>query len=566
MKTRLFFLNILFLILFAALLVRFFSLQVLSQDFYQNLAENQHLLSVMLNPLRGEVYIHDKKNGALIAAIVSIEKNIVFAVPPDIIDSAKTARILAPILEMTESAVMDRISDLDRKWVSIKKQLPESTTIQIEELDLAGIYLQPESHRFYVEGKFASQIFGFVGFQGDVRAGQYGIEKYFEEELAGSEGSLLLESGTTGSWIAGGYRNLIPARDGADIYLTLDRPIQFKAEEIISRVVEIHQADRGSILVMEARTGAILALAQAPSFDPNTFNETEDIAVFRNIAVSDPYEPGSVFKPITMAAALDAEAVEPDTTYEDTGSVTIGKYVIRNSDNKSYGTQSMTQVLEQSLNTGIIFVQNELGPEKFLSALNKFGFGKVSGIKLPAEAKGDISNLRGGGDIHYATAAFGQGITVTMLQLGQAYATIANEGRLTTPYIVEEIVHPDGRIDKFRPKKGEKVISSRAAVTLGAMLVSVVENGHGKQAGVPAYYVGGKTGTAQVASQEVGGYDPNVTIGTFAGFGPINDPKFVIVVRVDNPKTVSFAESTAAPAFGEMAQFLFNYFQIPPSR
>jgi len=198
MRTRLFFLNILFLILLAALLVRFFSLQVLSTDFYQNLAENQHQLSTTLNPVRGEVYIHDRKNDALIPAITSIEKNIVFAVPPEIADPAETARILAPILEMTESEILERITDLDRKWVSIKKQLPESATFQIEDLDLVGIYLQPESHRFYAEGKFASQILGFVGFQGDVRAGQYGIEKYFEEELAGLEGSLLLESDTTG--------------------------------------------------------------------------------------------------------------------------------------------------------------------------------------------------------------------------------------------------------------------------------------------------------------------------------------------------------------------------------
>jgi len=566
MKSRLFILNIIFLLLSAALIVRLFSLQVISHSFYKNLAENQHQSSQTLTPARGEVFIHDQINGGLIPVVTNIEKNIVFAVPPEIEEPTKIARQLAKVLGLSEGEILTKISDQERKWVSIKKELLESESIQVEELDLPGIYLQPENHRFYPEKTFASQVLGFMAFEGDVREGQYGVERYFETELSGVSGSLLLEKDTAGRWIAGGYRKIVPAQDGADVVLTLDRAIQFKAEEVISRTVQAHQADAGSIVVLNPKTGAVLALAQAPSFDPNEFGQTEDISVFRNLAVSDTYEPGSVFKSVTMAAALDAEAVAPDDTYEDKGAVVFDRFTIRNSDNKAHGIQTMTQVLEQSLNTGAIYVQDKTGPEKFLETVRDFGFGEVTGIKLPAEAGGNISNLIGGGDVHYATAAFGQGITVTLMQLAQAFATIANEGRLSTPYIVEKIVYPDGRIDEFKPKKGEQVISFRAATTLGAMLVSVVENGHGKRAGVPEYYVAGKTGTAQVASVGVGGYDPNVTIGTFVGFGPVSDPQFVIAVRVDNPKTVRFAESTAAPAFGEVAQFLFNYYQITPSR
>jgi len=566
MKVRLVILNFIFLILSATLMVRFFSLQVLSHGFYENLADNQHSLSTTLNPVRGEVYIRDEKNGSFVSVVTNVEKNSLFAAPGEIEDPAAAAGALSRALGLGAGEILEKISDPARKWVLIQKELPESVSLEIKELALGGIYLQPENLRHYPEGPFASQVLGFVGFQDDGRAGQYGIEKEYEEELAGLPGSLFLESDTSGTWITGGYRNLVPAQDGADVYLTLDRAIQFKAEEAVSRAVELHQADRGALMVMEAETGAVLAIAQAPGFDPNRYGETEDISVFRNIAVSDSYEPGSVFKPVTMAAALDAEAVTPDMTYEDAGFVAFDDFTIRNSDNKAYGTQTMTQVLESSLNTGVIFAQNQLGPEKFLRALERFGFGETTGIKLPAEAAGDLGNLIGGGDVHYATAAFGQGITATMAQLAQAYATIANQGRLTAPYIVEKIVRPGGDVQAFKPKKGASVISPRAAATLGAMLVSVVENGHGKRAGVPGYFLGGKTGTAQVASREGGGYDPNVTIGTFAGFGPIDDPKFVMVVRIDNPKGVRFAESTAAPVFGEMAQFLFNYFQIPPSR
>lgn len=566
MRSRLFILNIAFIIFTAAVIARLFALQVLSYKFYKNLAENQHQLYKILIPTRGEIFIKEEKNGKVLPVVTNIEEDLVFAVPPEITEKEKTASALATILEIPKAEILEKISQAGRKWVALKKQLPESVSTQIKKMNFKGIYLEPETYRHYPENAFASQVLGFFGFEGERRVGRYGVEEYFESVLEGKAGSLVLDKDISGSWITGSPRQLKPAEDGADIVLTLHRSIQFKAESILKATVERHLADSGSMVVLSPKTGGILAMANYPTFDPNNFNKVEDPALFRNLATSDVYEPGSVFKPITMAGGLESGAIMPDLIYEDKGSVTIDEFVIKNALNKVYGTQTMTQVLEQSINTGAIFAEQKTGKEKFLETVQRFGFGVPTGITLPAEAAGNIDNLVHGGEAHYATASFGQGITVTSLQLAQAFGAIANQGKMMKPHLAESVRYSDGRVQNYPPEEVRQAISPKSANTLAAMLVSVVEKGHGKRAQVPGYYIAGKTGTAQVAKSGEVGYDPDKSIGTFAGFGPVDDPAFVIVVKIVNPKTVRFAESTAAPAFGEMAQFLVNYFQIPPTR
>ncbi|MBI4050842.1 MAG: penicillin-binding protein 2 [Candidatus Doudnabacteria bacterium] len=566
MRTRFVILQIFFVIFSAAVIMRLFSLQVLSHKDYKELAENQHQLYKTLIPIRGEIFIKENKNGKLVAVVTNIDKDLVYAVPPEIAEKEKVAATLAPILEMKKAEILERISDDSRKWVAIKKELSESVAIKIRDLKLTGVYLQPETYRLYPENDFASQVLGFLAYRENQRVGQYGVEEYFEEKLAGKAGSLLVDKDLRGRWIASGVRQIKEAEDGANVILTIDRAVQFKAQSILESTVKLYQADSGSMVVLSPKTGAVLAMANSPSFDPNNFSKVEDLAVFRNGAISDAYEPGSVFKPITMAAGLDAEAITPDMTYEDAGFVVFDEFTIRNANDRVYGTQTMTQVLEQSINTGAIFAVNQAGDRKFLDTVERFGFGRSTGITLPAEVPGDIKNLRGGGEVHYATASFGQGITVTSLQLAQAFGAIANQGKMMRPRILESVEYADGRLEMLGAEEAGQVISAKAANTLSAMLVSVVEKGHGKRAGVPGYYIAGKTGTAQMARLDGPGYDPERTIGTFAGFGPVEDPAFVIVVKIVNPKTVRFAESTAAPAFGELARYLLNYYQIPPTR
>lgn len=226
----------------------------------------------------------------------------------------------------------------------------------------------------------------------------------------------------------------------------------------------------------------------------------------------------------------------------------------------------MITVLDESLNTGAIFAEQQIGNDTFKKYVKDFGFGKSVDLRLPGQVPGNLNNLNQKGNVFFATASFGQGITVTPLQMLQSYTALANGGKMVKPYLVDKIEYPDGTEDVTKPDPGKQVINSKTASTLSAMLVDVVENGHGKKAGVPGYYIAGKTGTAQVASADHAGYDPNRNIGSFIGYGPVDDPKFLMLVRIDNPKDVSFAESSAAPAFSQIASFILNYLQVPPSR
>ena len=316
---------------------------------------------------------------------------------------------------------------------------------------------------------------------------------------------------------------------------------------------------------MDPKTGAVLAMANYPSFDPNAYSKVKDVAAFNNLATVGSYEPGSVFKPLTMAAAVNEGKVTAETTYVDSGSAEIDGYTIKNSDEKAHGTQTMSQVLEESLNTGVIFAKNQIGNEKFLQYVKKFGFGQPTGIELP-EAKGDLSGLTGNISVNYATASFGQGISVTPIQMMQSFTALANNGTMMRPYIIQSRVTESGKVIETKPEQMGQVVTSQTAASVTGMLVNVVELGHGKKASVPGYYVAGKTGTAQVPRKDGRGYEPNNNIGTFIGYAPANDAKFLMLVRVNHPRNVAFAESSAAPAFGTMAQFLLNYYDIAPTR
>ena len=266
-----------------------------------------------------------------------------------------------------------------------------------------------------------------------------------------------------------------------------------------------------------------------------------------------------------MAAGIETEAVTPESTYEDKGYVRLGVHTIRNSDGKKYGTQTMTQVLEASLNTGAVFVARKMEKEVFRQFVENFGFGKPSGITLATEVGGDTRSLLKAGEIYTATASYGQGITVTPLQMVSAYGALANGGALMQPYIVDEIRFPDGRVETHAPTMVRRVVSERTATLISGMLVSVVRYGHGKRADVDGYTVGGKTGTAQIARRDRAGYEQGANIGSFVGYAPIEDPKFVMLTKIDRPKDVRFAESSAAPLFGTIAKFLLEYYKVPPS-
>lgn len=561
--------RILILVFFAVIAAvfivgRLYFIQVMAFDKYQYIAENQHLLSATLNPERGEIFLREANDVYPVA--VNRQLQMAYAVPKEIEDHGSAATSASEILGLEKSVVEEKFSDPEDMFEILKHKLTEEEVKKISDAKIKGLYLMPEYFRFYPASELASQVVGFVGSDGEKERGRYGVEASHDITLEGKKGNLIQEKDTRGGWISTGNREMNPAEDGADIVLTIDHTIQFEVEKILKETIELRQADSGTAVVMEPKTGKILAMANAPSFNPNEFGKVEDMSVFGNAAVGATYESGSVFKPITMAIAIDDGKVTPDTTYVDTGAVHEAGYQIRNSDNKSNGKQTMTQVLEKSLNTGVIFVEKLVGNKTFAEYVERFGFGEKTGVDLPGEISGNTNNLKNlKSDIQFFTASFGQGISMTPLQLVSAYAAIANGGMLMKPQIIDRMIYQDGSVEEMEPKQARQVIKKETADQIGKMLRSVVVNGHGKKADVPGYLVGGKTGTAQVPKKEGGGYDDALTIGSFAGFAPIDDPQFVVLVKIDNPKGVIWAETVAAPAFSKIMKFLLDYKKIEPT-
>lgn len=557
----------LFLVLFAALiLLRLFVISVAQHSYYTAQADSQHSYYQKLNPVRGEILITDHFSNKPYPVATNTQKDLVYAVPKDIKDPQAVADTLSKIISVDAKDIYAKITDPHRAYVPIKKMLSDDESKAINNAKLAGIYLDQESVRDYPEGEFLAQVLGYLGYKDDTdqKVGLYGLEKYFEKELAGVPGVISTQADKSGAWITGSDREFIPAQDGTTLSLTIDRAIQFKVESVLKDTVQKHGADSGTIIVEDPKTGAILAMSTYPSFDPNEYNKVKDPSVFQNLATIQNYEPGSTMKAITMATGIDMGLVNPSTTYNDTGVVDISGYKIKNSDGKAHGVVPMTTVLDESLNTGAIFVEQQIGNQKFADKLKAFGFGQPTNIELP-ESVGNIKTLQNPNiDINFYTASFGQGISVTPIQMIQAYSALANGGKMMQPYIIDSRVYPDGRAEKTEPKLVSQIISERTATLISGMLVDVVENGHGKKAAVKGYYIGGKTGTAQVA--EGGSYVQNNNIGSFIGYGPIENPKFVMAVIINRPRDVKYAETTAAPTFGELANFILNYYNIPPTR
>lgn len=543
---------------------RLYNLQIVSHAYYEVLAADQHTIFKKLVPERGEIYLKDK-NGIYPAA-VNKETQMAYAVPRDVENPEEAAGILAPILQIEKAVLKEKLDDPNDIYEILKHRLSDEEIQKIKDVNLKGIRLSDEEYRYYPSGELASHILGFVGWNGNIFSGRYGLESYWEKALKGEEGNIFQSRDSQGRWIAVGQKEVREAKNGDSLVLTVDRIIQFETEKLLKSAVEKYRADAGSIIIMEPDTGKILAMANYPSFEPNNYSQVEDIALYKNSAISDAYECGSVFKTITLAAGLDSGKISPETTFVDTGSVQEAGYTIKNSDLKAYGVQTMSQLLEKSLNTGAIFVEKQIGNKNFYDYLKRFGFGEPTGIDTAGETSGNLKSLENLKiDINYFTAAFGQGLSVTPIQLVSAYNAIANGGVLMKPQIVEKIIHADESEEDIQPKEVRRVLTEKTALQTSQLLRNVVVLGHGKKADVPGYLVGGKTGTAQVASSNSRGYEEGKSIGSFAGFAPLNNPRFTVLVKIDNPKDVQWAESSAAPTFGEMMKFLLEYYNIEPT-
>jgi cell division protein FtsI/penicillin-binding protein 2 len=557
-------------LIFAIIISRLFYLQVLRYSFYKALATNQHQTFQTIYPIRGEIFMKDRytnDNSRSSFFPVALNKDLwmVYAVPKDIENKEETVKKLSPFLDVEEEILSQRINKPDDPYEPLESKLSEETAQKIKNLNLKGIFLETENWRYYPANKLACHLIGFVGFQDDQKVGRYGVEGYYEKELAGKFGFVEAKKDSSGQLISVEDKVLEEPEDGADVVLTIDPNIQFFIEKKLEETIKWLGATGGTVIVMDIKTGAIKAMANWPNFDSNKYNEVKDINIFLNPAISNVFEPGSIFKVITMAGALDKGVIDPNTTYEDKGFVEISGYTIENALKKPQGIQTMTQVLEKSLNTGAIFAQQKLGKDDFKNYVEKFGFGEKTDIDLSGEEKGNLSNLKKKRDLEYATASFGQGIAVTSIQLVSAFATIANEGILMKPYIVEKIIYNDGKEELTKPEQIRQVISSDAASRLTAMLVSAVKIGYEDKAGVKGYSVAAKTGTAQIPDLQNGGYTDE-TIHSFGEFFPAYSPRFSMLIKVDKPKTIKFAADSITPLAKEIAQYILNYYEVPPSQ
>ncbi len=598
-----------FFIIFSVLVIgRLFELQIIKGDFYSALAMGQHELYQKLFPERGSIYVSEEVDGSpkLYPLVTNQKLDMLYAVPTEVSEPATVAEKLVEILGLPEELEIDQekeaelfgdispemdlemqreIKELRReKWRQERQKeeisrlteildqedpyeplyhrLSEEEVEAISNLEISGLYFKKETWRFYPEKGLGGHLFGFWGFQGNHRQGKYGLEGYFDDILAGRQGEIYSEADIWGNIIAVGRHSFQEKRDGADLVLTLDRAIQYKACQAIYKAVDYFEAAGGVVIVLDPSSGAILALCGAPDYQPDKYYQVDDIRFFNNPAIYDPYEPGSIFKPITLGIALDVGRIEPLTSYQDTGQVTIGPDVLKNFQSKIYGRQTMIEVLEKSINTGAIYAMRQAGPKVFVDYIKQFNFNQLTGVGLKTEVAGDISNLDRRGEIYKATASYGQGIKVTPLQMIAAFSAIANEGRLMKPYLVSEIVQADGTVEKFGPEKVTEVFSQKTATILGGMLVSVVKNGFGKSAAIPGYRVAGKTGTAQIAKKNGRGYSNDVYT-SFVGFVPFDDPKISVLVRIDRPGWAKTGSASAAPVFKEVAEFALRYYNIP---
>ena len=497
---------------------------------------------------------------------VAINKDFwnISVVPKEVEEKEEAVQKLAPLLKIDEEVLRQRVGKKDDPYEPLESKAEQGLVDEIKALSLKGILFEKESWRYYPNSDLTCHLVGFLGMDDDKKVGRYGVEGYYEKELAGKAGLVEAKKDSSGEIIPVGGSVIEEPEDGADLILTIDPNVSSFVEKKLAATIDKLDAVKGTIIVMEVKTGAIRVMSSLPGFDPNKYNEVKNSKLFLNPAISEIFEPGSIFKPITMSAALDAEAITPNTTYEDKGYTAVSGVIIKNALDRAEGVQTMTEVIEKSLNSGAIFAQQKLGKDGFKKYIEKFGFGEKTGIDLGGEEKGNISNLKKKNDVDYATMAFGQGIAVTSIQLVAAIGAIANDGVLLRPYILERIKYKNGEEKVTQPKEIRRVISSDAASRMTAMMVSAVKNGYSKKAGIEGYSIAGKTGTAQIPDPIKGDYSEE-TIHTFVEFFPAFDPRFVILIKVDKPQGIRFSSDSITPLAKELGEYILNYYEIPPN-
>lgn len=546
----------------AGIIGRLAYIQILHHQRYWLEAQEEHVEKKLVRSERGAIL---DRNGFPLATSIDVYDVYIDrrAWKDDVTKAQKTAAGLAANLGIDPDLMLARLLNQDAEPIELLEDgIAFSAGLAIQDLNLPGVTVAAATKRFYPEGDTASALLGFLGRD---HGGLAGLEADLESVLGGQPGVLYFERDGGGQPIAVGQTREQPGQPGSDVRLTIDRYIQSLVEDELDFQLQAHKASGGSIIVMDPMTGAILAMASRPSFRLSQLdldNPQQDL--YRNRAVTDAYEPGSVMKVITMATAIDLGLVNPNTTYYDAGVVEKGGYTFANWDFSANGEQTMTQVLQKSLNTGAIWLSDLIGPEMLYESIERFGFGDSTHSGLGGESAGLLRTYE---DAEWyasdlATNSYGQGIAATPLQVITALASVINGGNLMRPYIVEEIDGPEDR-RVYEPVVVRQTISAASSETMVEMMHQVVDGVPGHLAQVKGYDVGGKTGTTLVSIPT--GYALDSTLATFVGFAPVDDPAIIMLVKIDQPQDDPLGGIVAAPVFGKLAPKILAYLNVRPN-
>ena len=537
---------------------RLVQVQLVRHDHYEQRALRQQERTLDLKPVRGSIL---DARGRILAESIAAES--IYADPQAIRDRKATAKALAAIsgIGLSSQQIEAKLRGSNRSFAWIARQLPLEVTAEARKLGLPGIYFLEAHRRSYPRAALAASVIGYVGVDGE---GLGGIEHSFEDYVKGTPGKVtLLKDARKGVYMVGGDGANRP-RDGQHVVLTIDSVVQFIAERALERSVERYHATGGSVVVMDPNDGAILAMASLPTFDPNQFRASP-AAAWRNRAVQDLYEPGSTFKIVTAAAALEEHVVTPSQMLDcGNGEITVANITIHEHDGHRYDQLSFEDVIVNSSNVGSARVGLALGDQRFYDWIKRFGFGQRTGIELPGESSGMLRASQKWTQVSPASIAIGQEIGVTPLQIVRAVAAVPSGGMLIEPRIVQRVIDDSGATVYEPPRQAPvRVMSEKTAAVLNEILKNVVARGTGEQAALAEHVVAGKTGTAQKAGR--GGYSADRYIGSFAGYVPADQPRLVILAMIDEPRPEYYGGTVAAPVFREVAEATLRYLGVTPS-
>lgn len=557
------FINIGVLCVALILIAKLGYIQIAHGEFYRDKVEAQYTMAVSTFD-RGTIFFEEKTGRTISAATVVPDYTLAID-PTKVTDREALADKLLAFISFDRAKFVSGVSRTGDKYEEIAKHLSEKEVEGIRSLGDKSIILGKDKKRFYPGVKTAAQVLGFVGSNGTAVTGRYGLERYYDETLA-REGEGGAVSFFADLFLKPGAAILSDRAREGDLITTIEPTVEGFLERVLEDdVLKKYDAVSAGGIIMDPKTGEIYAMATMPSFDPNNFSKEKDQSVFMNPLVEGVYEMGSIVKPLTMAAGIDAGVVTAATTYNDKGFMVINKSRTANFDGKARGITSMQEVLSQSLNMGSVFVMQRLGRDRFREYFKAFGLGEETGIDLPNEGVGDIRNLEVSRDIEYATASFGQGISMTPIGTIRALASLANGGVLVTPHVVKRTEYGIGPAREFVPGSERRVIKKETAEEITRMLTVVVDtallNGTLK---MEHYSIAAKTGTAQIV--EDGGYSKTNYLHTFFGYFPSYDPKFIVFLAVKSPRGEQYASHTLSLPFMQIAKFLINYYEVPPDR